>query len=246
MSGIFRFTIPKKGHKRRENEDSVYFRKSRGLFAVADGATEGFDSRRWAALLASQWIRSPGGVNGDIVDFQRFVDDLAKVWSKKWEDTELPWYSEAKFHQGSFSTFLGLYVDEDNSTFTSIAVGDTCLFVFDKDRQRTLSFPLESAEDFNSNPVLIPSIPRPGQYLLNYKKDKFSPGSRFIMMSDAVAAWFLRVSDMDGDQKAQDVFWSALEGRNRPLLDGLIQEERAASRMKNDDVSVVFLNLEGA
>jgi hypothetical protein len=246
MSGIFRFTIPKKGHERRENEDSVYFSKSRGLLAVADGATEGFDSRRWAALLASQWIRSPGGITGDILDFQRFVDNLASVWRKKWENTELPWYSEAKFLQGSFSTFLGLYVDEDKSTFTSIAVGDTCLFVFNKDRQRILSFPLERPEDFDNSPVLIPSTARPDQYLLNYKKDEFSPGARFLIMSDAVASWFLRVSDVGGDLKVQDAFWTALESRNRPLLYGLIQQERSASRMKNDDVSVLFLNLKGA
>src|SRR5918998_4362497 len=52
------FILPKGGSGPEECEDAVAFDAGALRFAVADGATEAFDARRWAARLASEWVRA--------------------------------------------------------------------------------------------------------------------------------------------------------------------------------------------
>src|SRR5437763_458503 len=51
------FVLPKGGAGVEECEDAAAASEEALAFAVADGATEAFDARRWARRLAEGWVR---------------------------------------------------------------------------------------------------------------------------------------------------------------------------------------------
>ena len=53
-----RFVLPKEGSGAEECEDAVAQSADSRRFAVADGATEAFDARRWAVRLAEAWVNA--------------------------------------------------------------------------------------------------------------------------------------------------------------------------------------------
>ena len=53
-------TLPKAGNRPEENEDAFAASSAAALrFAIADGATEGWESGRWAAHLANAYVDKP-------------------------------------------------------------------------------------------------------------------------------------------------------------------------------------------
>src|SRR5213595_4216875 len=53
---VQQFLLPKDGAEASECEDAIGVNMAAGRFAVADGATEAFDARSWAQLLAEGWV----------------------------------------------------------------------------------------------------------------------------------------------------------------------------------------------
>ena len=52
------FVLPKEGSAADECEDAVAQSADASRFALADGATEAFDARRWAESLAEAWVEA--------------------------------------------------------------------------------------------------------------------------------------------------------------------------------------------
>jgi len=223
-----------------ECEDALAFNLDTLRFAVADGATEAFDSRRWARVLARAWCRQDT-VDDDEYGIAQAARTLGDRVSEKWQGKELSWFVEEKARSGAFAAFLGLVVSQDGS-WRATAIGDSCLFAEYED-ELTRSFPLSSPEEFGSRPKLLPA--RHAQYddfadSIRRIRGTWAPGVRITMMSDAVSCWYL--GHAAPEAALRDYFHSLLTASDDAALRSLIAAERDAGRMRNDDVAILRLD----
>lgn len=230
--------LPKAETAPSDCEDSIAIDISRLRFAVADGATEGFDSRRWARYLTRAWV-SPSSGTLEAFDLIDRVRPLGERLEAKWAGRQLPWYLEEKAAGGAFAAFLGLQITHA-WTWSAVALGDCCLVV---ERNRTIeqAFPISSADDFSSRPILVASKTDKiaAKQALRLAQGACLAGDVFLLMSDAIACWYL--GHAASDRNTLDEFHSSLDETD--AFSALIERERSSRRLRNDDVAVVRLVL---
>jgi hypothetical protein len=195
------FSLPKAGNKPEEYEDaSGYTLKNAKRLVIADGASQGFESRKWAMSLVSNFKRN-------MPAFERAeIENWLKKPIKDWKGTinwkKLPWYAEEKARRGAFSTLLGIdFGIRDCKKWQAIAVGDSCLFQIRED-EVIVRFPVESSKNFDSTPDLISTRADYNSKSLDNIKvcaGDCMPNDLFIFATDAFSAWFL--SQMEADKK---------------------------------------------
>ena len=96
-----------------ECEDAIGINRAAGRFAVADGATEAFDARSWARLLAEGWVVSePPALTPEA--FGAWVAGQGTALHGAWEGRTLSWYAEEKARRGSFAAFVGVQLELTN------------------------------------------------------------------------------------------------------------------------------------
>ncbi len=222
--------------------------------AVADGASESAFAREWANALAGAFASAPpdlGGLTADSLD--EWLRPAREEWREgvPWDD--LPWHGEAKARAGAFATLLGLTIeaapdgdegdegDEDGEALAwrALAVGDSCLFIV-RDGRLAVSFPLEDAAEFGNTPVLVCSNPDNAENLWNgvsQRSGDCEAGDRFILASDAIACWFL-AADAAGEKP-----WETIAALAPPDWDGWVEDQRRAGLMRNDDVTLLALEV---
>jgi len=235
------FWLPKAGLTDAEYEDACGPRRPMAWqlgdtwrCAVADGATEAAFTGIWAKILVRAYVME----RLDDVDFHAQLAPLRAQWrlavDKSIGGRQLPWYAEEKRRSGAFAALVGLTLWEGG--WSALAVGDCCLFQV-RDGELLTSFPLDKSSEFGSRPVLVSTNPaREDVAALRVAAGPWRAGDTFYLMSDALAAWFLR-------QHEQGTLPWPL-----PLVDGptreadfaaWIGELRAAREMRNDDVTLV-------
>lgn len=233
-----RVLLPKADALILECEDSIATDVDHLRFAVADGATEGFDSRRWARYLTRAWV-SPSTLTLDAFDLPQRVHVLGKRLQRRWTDRRLPWYLEEKASTGAFAAFIGLQLRAE-WTWSAIAIGDSCLVV-ERGSVIETAFPISSAEGFSSRPILIASKTDTNatREAMRLGTGVCLPGDVLLLMSDAIACWYL--SNATSDRSLLDEFHQALV--NHSDLTSFVARERDSRRLRNDDVAVVKLIL---
>lgn len=234
------FLLPKEGSSASECEDAVAQNKRARRFALADGATEGFDSRRWARLLARCWIHfEPPAISLD--HFQPLTREIGLWLHGRWQHKRLPWYAEEKARLGSFAAFLGIqfYAQPNHLSWKAIALGDCCLVHQRGDEIRD-SFPLSRTDNFGSHPVLLPSLPSLQEKAfaeLKLLEGTAEVGDEFMLLSDAIAAWYLR--DTESAKQERRELRALLDKRACDGLKELIRSSRNHGHMRNDDIAVL-------
>ena len=214
--------------------------------AVCDGASESAFAREWAEILANAFVDRP-------LDFSRLTEDSLKTWLKRGQEEwhgripwdRIPWHGEAKARAGAFATLLGLTIGADLENprqfwWQAVAVGDSCLFVVRDDRL-LLSFPLEDAGEFDNNPALVCSNPANSQGLredVRRQSGECAPGDRFILASDALAAWFL------ANYGAGERPWEKLMALGPADRDAWLGDQRRERLMRNDDTTMVIIDID--
>ena len=100
------------------NEDAWAQSDDGSLVALCDGASESYDSRAWAAILARRWVADPEfcpeWLSASLAAYMDGIDVEAMSWSQ-----------QAGFERGSFSTLLGLEYIPERRSVEALAVGDT-------------------------------------------------------------------------------------------------------------------------
>jgi hypothetical protein len=232
-------TVPKAGNSPDENEDAAATSQDGLRFAVADGATEGWESGSWAKQIAATYVVSPPSA---VI----FPEWLAVV-RQEWVQPELPdpvaWYVEEKRSQGSFATLIGLELKHSKSmtrwAWRTVAIGDSCLFHI-RSGQIKVAFPLSNPKEFGDRPSLIPSSPTfhcPG---LTSRIGRAAPGDFLLLATDAVAANLLALPDPTAwDPVLTAVRDSLRTGDQAPLVACLL----AFQAKKNDDMTLIAISL---
>jgi len=236
--------LQKHGTDRCDCEDALDFSLRKQRFAVADGATEAFDSKTWAKLLVRCWLTSSTPLLTS-EEFWPMVQRASNRLHGRWNLKALPWYAEEKASRGSFAAFVGLQIHEnqDGWCWSALALGDCCLFQL-REGRILCSFPLTNAEQFGFRPELVPSSPsfiQSAHPMLALLSGKAEAGDVFLLMSDALAQWFL--STHASNSKDVGDFDTLLRGSRISELDLFMDELRSISAIRNDDVAVIRVEL---
>lgn len=240
------FVLPKEGSGADECEDAVALSEERLCFAVADGATEAFDARRWAARLAESWVGAESPPLG-AREFGAWLAEQGDWLRASWAGRKLPWYSEEKRRAGSFAAFVGLRLEagRGGASWSAVALGDSCLVQSRGGRVRA-ALPVSTHEEFNTCPPLVPSNKAAREAALARLVTASGAAERgdvFLLMSDALAAWYFEsVAKADGRAAQFDSLLAASENES---LARLVRAERESKRMKDDDVAAVRVSLTG-
>jgi hypothetical protein len=236
------FSLPKQGYQPEEYEDAWAHTATR--LALADGASDAFESRLWARALVQAFVQQPPEPHRAAL-----LDWLAtpiQVWKEGIHWQQLPWYAEEKARRGAFATLLGVTfawstTDSTGETegvalWAALAVGDVCLFQI-RAEEVIVHFPVQYAADFGTTPPLLSSR-------LDYNRRSLEalctctgecwPGDLFVLASDALAAWFLRQVEAGARP------WQCLRDLTADTFAALVTSLRHEGVMRNDDVTLVL------
>lgn len=249
------FWLPRAGSRLEEYEDAFYPRRSgaksarRMRFAVADGASESLLSGKWADLLVRTWCRSnrlrPGemiatAMSGWQVEMSTYLE------RRQDEERPIQWFEEPGLAKGAYATLAALDMTTASpvsGTWTAVAMGDSCLFQV-RNGRLLRSFPMTTSAEFSTSPKLVPSRPHLlGKAVANLDQTegKWQSGDVFFLATDAMAAWFLAAVEQGSAP------WSTLaqfEAQTPELFAAWVGEQRGLSQLRNDDVTLVRVEIE--
>jgi hypothetical protein len=239
------FLLPKSGHQLSECEDAIGINLPARRFAIADGATEAFDSQSWARLLAHDWVLT-GPADQTLEEFRAWVTRQGQSLHDSWNGLRLSWYSEEKARTGSFAAFVGLEFEVAGAlpSWTAIALGDSCLVHCRKGAIVT-ALPLSQSESFNATPPLVPSLAsmqQPAFEKIVEAHGVVEPGDVLLLLSDAVACWYLMLAEKD--EPARSWFDHLLKSIQDEELGLLFEMDRLSGRIKDDDIALIRIEVQ--
>jgi hypothetical protein len=236
------FSLPKQGYQPEEYEDAWAYTATR--LALADGASDAFESQLWAQALVQAFIHQPPELHRAAL-----LDWLAapiQVWKEGIHWQRLSWYAEEKARRGAFATLLGVTfawstADGAGETdamvpWAAMAVGDVCLFQIHAE-EVIVHFPVQRAADFGTTPPLLSSrldYNRRSLEALRTCTGESWPGDLFVLATDALAAWFL--SQVETGARP----WQRLIGLTEDTFAALVASLRREGVIRNDDVTLVL------
>jgi hypothetical protein len=235
------FHAAKAGNAAADYEDAFAADTARRRFAVADGASEASFAALWARLLTEGFISVRGKPWRDL----GWLAPLRQRWASEVGAVPLPWYAEAKRDVGAFATFLGLVFrparKEQPPFWRALAVGDSCLF---RTRREKLlkAFPVTQSDAFGNQPRLLRSRGAGVEPEYELACGRWRKGDRFLLMTDALAQWFLRRIE-EGKTPCAEVAHLLTESDPPAAFPGWIEERRKGGVLRNDDVTLLVIDL---
>ena len=250
------FYAPKLGNEEREWEDGAAGdcgnpdtgRNAR--FAVADGATGGFASARWAEQLVAAFVGS------DRADGEAEKPALTRDTLRRWlQLMQARWHADPRTADGgdlarlkaarvgSFATLLGCELsglDGSEPQWHAVALGDAMLIHVQK--QKVTPFPRIAAEEFGSNPDGVSTRPEGLPAMvdrLSFESGDLAAGDRLYLTTDAFAKWIV-----DTDHRSRRSLWTMLARLDHPAtFRKLVADQRRAGAMPNDDVTLMRVHI---
>jgi hypothetical protein len=257
------FWVPKRGSSYQEYEDAFWvdshdgsgeIRRSPFKAAIADGASESLLAGRWADRLVEVFGTSKAARSRrEFSDAYRTAidgwDDVVTEYKLKREERGSPiqWYEEPGFAKGAYATILAVEFRDGRSgrapTWRATALGDSCLFQV-RDEVLYASFPVSDAASFSYQPPLLGSRGVDDAILRRHvgvKAYDWEHGDSFYLVTDALAAWFLRTNESGGHP------WEPL--RDMDTRDAemefadWVENQRDIAQMNNDDTTLVRIDM---
>jgi hypothetical protein len=235
--------LQKAGNGPEEYEDAYAIDSAAGRFAIADGASDSYDSGRWSRLLVDAFMTD--APPADPAGVRAWLAAPARAWGAALDGAALPWNHQAKARLGAHCTFLGVEIDRAGprsagavagGAWRALAIGDACLFQVRAGILRA-AFPLESTTAFGTSPALLTTNPAyrgAGVDHLATAKGDLRCGDTLILATDALAQWFLRRYEQGGEP------WCDLpSGADFPAF---VAAERAQHRLRNDDLTLLVVS----
>ena len=231
--------LTKLGQEASECEDCLAVDTQTCRFAVADGATEAFDARRWAERLAQNWVQRESTLT--LEEFRGWVAAEGRELQQSWNGLNLSWYSEEKARAGSFAAFVGVELDleTDLPSWKAIALGDACL-LHCRGGALVKGLPLSRSESFNTAPILVASdstLHESSMPSVVIDSGSCESGDVLWLMSDAAAAWHLK--HLENGSGAGNLFDTKCDEE----LSRFFDEERLAGRIRNDDLAIIRIEI---
>jgi hypothetical protein len=229
----------------QENQDHFRMDAVRGIAAIADGVTSGIFSGPWAQILTEAVAAAPPDP-ADLAAFTPWLAELRTRWTQTIDVSQLQWFQRAKMKQGAFSTLLWVEFappSDDPAVepgqMRCTAIGDSCLLHI-RANQMLRSFPLEEAEQFQADPLVVGSIDLSRDALLKFEvlEETCEDGDLLALCTDAVAEWALRKTAA-GAPPDWESYWHITE---ESWQDEVVQL-RQLRDMRYDDATLILLRV---
>ncbi|MCU1793979.1 hypothetical protein [Pectobacterium polaris] len=238
MKQEFSGTVPKDPEYSEANEDKFAFSKDGRRLALCDGASESFNSKLWADLLAHKFIADPK-VNPE------WVASALAEYSAAHDLPSMSWSKQAAFERGSFATLIGVEQFEEHQTVDILAIGDSITMLVDCGKL-IRSWPFDNPEKFKERPTLLATLPAHNDFVGGssfwtlhgktfYLEKLIKP--KLLCMTDALGEWALQQA-----QAEDSGFIELLSLQTEEQLAELVLRERAAKRMRIDDSTLLVLS----
>jgi hypothetical protein len=250
------FHAPKQGYSPDEWEDGAkggFFGVNRDgdplvRFAVADGATETYESRRWVSQLTGSFMSldQAGGATWPDLEYES-MSAWFKAMQEQWQASPpvaADYIEQLKIRQGTLATFVGGQIFGLNTpapAWRAAALGDSVLFHV-RDGHLLRQFPRMRSVDFDSAPEGISTLPeRLGRMSdqVRIEQERLAAGDLLFAATDAFAKWMItRVESGD------PLLWPVLGQLVHPVeFSQLVAEQRRVMAMKDDDVTLMRIRL---
>jgi hypothetical protein len=232
--------VPKDSAFPDANEDALNVEIELGRVAVSDGASESFDSRTWASILASRFVQCPELT-------EAWLSEALGDYASRFDPANLSWSKQAAFERGSFATLLGLEQSTEYTTVDVIGIGDTVAVLVGASGFID-SHPYGKSEQFQQRPELFCTNPvhnaffTTAEFFLRHHKTWSLNGmtaAHILCMTDALADWAFRNAEA-----GQPVWDQLIAICDAPALEALVQRERQTKAMRVDDTTLVTISLE--
>jgi hypothetical protein len=240
MRALFVGSCAKEPDRPEANEDAYAFSADRQRLALSDGASESYDSRLWAGLLARK-------LADDASFGPEWLETAASVYQSEHDFAAMSWSQQLSFERGCFATLLSVEHDEANGRLAMFGVGDS-VAVLMVGSEVVRSWPLDDPEKFRDRPTLISTLRAHNEFtqlpefhsLARMEFDLSAlPEATLLCMTDALGEWTLRMAGEDPERLVE-----LLAIRFEEQLAALVMAERAAKRMRIDDSTLAILRFD--
>jgi len=230
---LFRGILSKDCERPETNEDVFDLATSGDVLALSDGASESYDSRRWAQCIVEAFIARP-------FLSSEWLAAVAENYARAYDVPSLSWSQAASYARGSFATLLGIRHPR-RAELELIAVGDSWCALLDGDAI-VRTFPYGNAKQFDERPFLLSSSGAALDDQINaVKAETWSlddcSDPRLLCMTDALGRWFLESSSRGGDE------WrTLLDCASEVDFKDLVVALRDSKSIKVDDTTFALLD----
>ena len=179
-----------------ENQDAINISDNNKyhLFSMSDGAGGiGIFCKEWAIAIVNGQPPEPFMNEYQVTEWHRNLSkQFCNCTLKKEDLDDIPYFKREKFFgEGSYATFVYLWVNIDKQEFYFTGLGDTTLFYFKSSENQyktSLIKPIDSQSNLNENPELINwrSVPICSSLLVS-KIYKYSNDDVIIITTDSLS-----------------------------------------------------------
>ena len=233
------FIMPHVGDLYSQCADRFAIGTDKNCFAIADGVGESLFPYDWAELVCEDFIANPNLFceNNKLVR----ENALIEAWNQKRDErtanlteTEL-FLFEMGLEKADFAacTFVGLSIDKKQ--WQSLALGDSYLFVLDKNLEIIESVASQKGEEFSNFPEYFASQAEKNHGKTIKASGDINKVTYFVLLTDAISDWFIKV-DTD---KRKELFAIS----DMPSFHSLVNKERESGNMKDDDTTAVIIEV---
>lgn len=216
-------------------QDKICFDNRKQIYAISDGATQGYKSEIWSEKLVKSFVDKPNfEVNSLLQDFKNYAESFQKIPNTENSNPALRALEERKRMQGGFATFMGVKIEGGELEY--ISSGDVCGFV--KSNDILQGFPFSKVEELDQDKGFLGT-----QKVINgenkaeqFRQGKISlkKGDRVILMTDAITRLTLR------DKSILD---RILSFRNYEDFFQFIMKEWENKRLEEDDITIGIIEV---
>lgn len=236
-------------------QDALRFDIEKGLFAVADGVSNSFHPEIVAKALCDLFVAS---FPEDVDNFMEFVDSILIPQVKlEWNNRVRGYMSTLsgrllRHEQYNYetwkvgaSTFCGVFVDKTNKLLHYFIVGDSTLFIHDKEDVTHEFNSTKSIEDMGGVGIeytnTTDAILSDGTIVGNWLIGKY-PLENIIsiaLMTDGMAKWYQK--GLIEVRNPEGILWRI---QNQTEFDELATQSRNEGEM-DDDLAVILIDFVG-
>lgn len=240
MRALFVGTCSKEPGRPEANEDAYEFSANRQRIVLSDGASESYDSRFWARLLAKKFADDPR------FD-QAWVESATTAYQAEHDFAAMSWSQQLAFERGCFATLLAVEHDTVNNRLVLFGVGDSVAVLLEG-LKVVHAWPLENPDRFKERPTLLSTLRAHNDFTQGPDFGSLARAEldltaftepTLLCMTDALGEWALRVA---GDEAWRLAVLLAI--RSEDQLKALVVAEREAKRMRVDDSTLAILKFD--
>ncbi|WP_162178682.1 protein phosphatase 2C domain-containing protein [Deinococcus marmoris] len=191
---------PKSGATLDDCEDATLPRKTcvkslvmnEVALAISDGATSYSYAKEWAEIISAQLAHVR-----DASDLLRQLPECQTMWAGRTQQQQTSWYAAAKLKEGAHATLVTLCLTPrpEGLFYRSVSIGDSCLVhLRGSDTLHPTPWPVSTPEELTNFTHLLPSRAGTSGELVTHLasiQGEVQAGDEFLLMTDALAAWWL-------------------------------------------------------